>query len=743
MTPRNPSPALLPLGALAAGFGLALPPVLAQTAAPEETTLAPIAVKATAEATSKESYRATQTNLGKGTQALRDIPQSITVVTERLLDDRHLDTLKQALHSTAGISFMAAEGGEEDIRLRGFSLAATGDIFVDGLRDPAFYDRDTFASDRIEVLRGSASLLFGRGSTGGAVNQASKQPFGMTQHEIAATVGSDSALRLTGDFNVVTGENAALRLNVMRHTAEGTGNQRIDKSGIAPTLRWGIGTADEFQLGLYHLDNHNGIHYGLPWLRRSATSEVRVLIPGRGARDYYGMASDTNDGSATYGTFTHLHRFGSGGGELKTTFRQGHYTRDQRASAIRFIDPDTTAQTLDDATELRRGTQNKVQDLQTRVLQSDYSGRARAFGLAHELLAGIDLAQEDFRNHTLTPGGNSTDPRFVKPGTTIGSPGAGPRVAENQRSRSVGRTFEARALGLYAQDLVQLAPAWKLLAGLRFDRFEGRYWSAATVNNQGQPVAEANRQRSDSLWSKRLGLLWQPTPRQSYHVSYGTSFNTSGDTYQYDDQSANTPPESAGNLEIGARLDSADQRYSTRLALFRATKYHERNRDPDSAATQAVLSGRRHSAGLEIDVSGRPTPKWELWASYAYTPVARIDVGAPGSTPGVGEGEGTRSALTPRHSGTVWTTYQLTPAWRLGAGLNARGAQTPNRNPVGVVAPAFVTADLMAEVAVHRQLTLKLNVTNLADKVYADAIYSGHYVPGAPRTVQLTATAKF
>ena len=95
------------------------------------------------------------------------------------MDDRNLDTLKDALHNTAGITFLAAEGGEEDIRLRGFSLAATGDIFVDGMRDPAFYDRDTFNNDSIELLRGSASMLFGRGSTGGAVNQVSKQPLGL------------------------------------------------------------------------------------------------------------------------------------------------------------------------------------------------------------------------------------------------------------------------------------------------------------------------------------------------------------------------------------------------------------------------------------------------------------------------------------------------------------------------------------------------------------------------------------
>ena len=175
---------LLPLGALAAGFSLA---AAAQTApAPKEAEreLPTVKAKAGKEPQGKDGVQATHTEIGKGKQELRDIPQSITVVTEKLMDDRNLDTLKDVLRNTAGISFLAAEGGEEDIRLRGFPLQATGDVFVDGQRDPAFYERDTFFDDRVEVLRGSASMLFGRGSTGGAVNQVRKKPRLLDQHEV-------------------------------------------------------------------------------------------------------------------------------------------------------------------------------------------------------------------------------------------------------------------------------------------------------------------------------------------------------------------------------------------------------------------------------------------------------------------------------------------------------------------------------------------------------------------------------
>ena len=134
----------------------------------EITSLKPVTIVEKAEEIQgKDTLRATTTTIGKGKQELRDIPQSITVVTEKLVDDRNLDTLKDVLHNTAGVTFQAAEGGEEDIRLRGFSLATSGDIFIDGMRDAAFYERDTFNNDRIELLRGSASMLVAVSEGGG------------------------------------------------------------------------------------------------------------------------------------------------------------------------------------------------------------------------------------------------------------------------------------------------------------------------------------------------------------------------------------------------------------------------------------------------------------------------------------------------------------------------------------------------------------------------------------------------
>ncbi len=298
------------------------PDVKQEEGKPEAAQLMPaVRTRASTEPQGKDTVRATSTTLGKGKQALRDVPQSITVLTERLLDDRNLDTLKESLRNAAGVSFQAPEGGEEDIRLRGFSLQSTGDIFLDGMRDPAFYDRDSFAWDRLEVLRGSASMLFGRGSTGGAVNQVMKQPFLMNQHEVAVTVGNGGYLRGIGDFNVKTGDNAALRVNAMMTVAEGAGARRIDKQGLALAYRFGIGMNDEFALSSYILRNNNGIDYGLPWLARAADGSGNGLWSVDPSNDY-AMASDVNKTGTTQWSGSHVHRF-DGEATLKTQIRVG------------------------------------------------------------------------------------------------------------------------------------------------------------------------------------------------------------------------------------------------------------------------------------------------------------------------------------------------------------------------------------------------------------------------------------
>ncbi len=725
--------------------------VQAQTTA--EKTLSTVTVKETAEAPEgKDSVRARETTIGKGKQQLRDIPQSITVLTEKLMDDRNYDTMKDAIKSTGGVSFLAAEGGEEDIKLRGYSLQGTGDVFVDGIRDPAFYERDTFSYDRLEILRGSASMLFGRGSTGGAINMVNKAPRLIDESEVDITLGSHKYRRVVGDFNIKTSDNAALSINAMSNSADNNGSgSSIEKSGIAATYRHGIGEKDEFSASLYHLDNNNGMNYGLPWVKPTLASpaSATTVLP-LDPTAYYGMASDYNHGSATHVTLAHTHRFDRDN-EITTKVRKGHYERDQRASAVRLCGPNATTgaanancpgvkvapslATFGAGTVFTRGTNLKVQDMDNVYAQSDFSGKFDALGYKHEVQAGADFAYEEkvvYGARSAAQGGVVP----VKPTITAGNATTGNWVDENSRVLRETSRYKSKGFGAYAQDLMQIAPNWKLLAGLRYDSLTGDYDSYAIPTAAAGPVTTSTYKMKVSEVSKRVGVLYQPNPLHSFHFSAANSFNTSGDAYSLGATNASTPPEQAINIEFGAKIDSDDRQWTTRYAVFRSTKLHERNTDPTVNLT--TLSGKRHVAGFEFDIAGRITPAWEVFGSYMWMPVAKIDAAVTG-----GEALGARPSLMPEHSGTAWTTYQITPKIRVGAGLNFRSSQTPNRNP-GWAVPSWITADLMAEYKFDfDKLTLKANLSNVTNKLYADQLYSGHYIPGAGRIFQLTANLKF
>ncbi len=724
----------LPLGAALLAGSLTAVPALAQNQATAPT-LGTVEVRDQAIGSdAKTTLRATETSIGKGRQALRDIPQSVTVMTERLIDDRNLDDFREVLRTTAGVTFQSGETGEEDIRLRGFSLGQAGDIYVDGLRDAPLIERDTFNLDRVEVLKGSASMLFGKGSTGGVVNQVSKQPFLMDQHEINTTIGTGQEIRIGGDFNLKTGEDSALRINAMAQNADNKG-ARDNKRGIAPTYRWGIGLKDEFSVGLYHLETDSNPIYNHRWFLTPLGNGFNRIEESLPADAFYGLDSDYNRTTTTAATFSHTHRFDQQS-ELKTTLRHGRYERELWASVINFA-TGTTQANLNPNTVITRTPKGRVGYSDLTQLQSDYSTAFDALGMKHQLLTGVDLGQEDARRNQ----------SFAGPGsgltTTVGTPNDGDWRADPRGAPPLN-TFDARTIGFYAQDTMALTEALKLVAGLRFDRFTASY--ADTVGNTFKI--------SENLWSPRLGLLFQPSATASYYASVGTSYNTSGDTYQYalgnfapggtNADMANTPPEKSRNVEIGAKWDLFDNRALVGVALFHSEKYNERNTDPDTAATQQLLSGKRFARGMEFNLAGRITQAWEVFYNHTWIPSARITRSnqALATSGGGAQVQGDRPGLTPKHSASLWTAYKLAPQWRVGAGLNYRSEQSPEgaRN---VLADSFVTLDAMAEYVVSDRHTLKLNVTNVTDKLYADGLYRGFYQPGAPRKVQLTLTSLF
>ena len=411
-------------------------------------------------------------------------------------------------------------------------------------------------------------------------------------------------------------------------------------------------------------------------------------------------------------------------------------------------------------------------------MQSDYSRQVDWGSTRHQILTGIDASRESadryqndaFTNNAILGRGLGTRPATFVGNANDGAGLVGTGIDPVYRQSS---GYSAKAFGAYFQDLVQVAPYWKVLGGVRYDRLSGdfdqyNYTNPSCVNrvtgtNIAAPAnncvggaqlyrpgsatpAIASTSLSQGAWSYRTGVLFQPSATQSYHLSYSTSFNSSADTYQYvSPQTANTPPEKSRNIEIGTKLDWLDGKLSTRAALFRTEKTNERTTDSDFAGGSYLLSGKRHSQGLELDVVGRLTPQWEIYASYSYIPTATID--KAGSTVAFGT-VGSRVGLTPRQTGALWVSYQATPKLRLAGGLRGASENRPLAGTTGAASlanstPGYVVSDLMAEYKFTPDLYAQINVTNATNKLYGDQLYPGFAIAGVPRTFLFTVGARF
>ena len=209
-------------------------------------------------------------------------------------------------------------------------------------------------------------------------------------------------------------------------------------------------------------------------------------------------------------------------------------------------------------------------------------------------------------------------------------------------------------------------------------------------------------------------------------------------------QTANTPPEKSRNIELGAKLDWLDNRLSTRFAIFRTEKYNERTTDADFATNTFVLSGKRHSQGIEVDIAGRITDRLEAYLSASYIPTAVIDQAGSQQAAIIGQ----RVGLTPRTTGGVYLNYEITSALRVGFGVHGASKNYALQGTNGAAqntnkAPGYAVGDLLVEYKCTPDVFAQVNVFNIKNKLYGDQLYPGFTIAGAPRTLQATVGVRF
>lgn len=697
--------------------------------ADSEKTLATVSVRADVEQP-KDGMRATVTRVGKTLQDPHDIPQAITTVTNTIMEEQQVGSLREALRNVSGLSFNAAEGGRsgDNMMLRGFYTF--GDIYLDGIRDTAQYNRETFNLEQVDVLRGAGAMLFGRGQAGGVINQVSKTPLLADRHKITGSVGTDGYLEGTGDFNKRLGETSAIRVNIM-HRDEGswrsnpsTGTEpEIHREGLAVSLGLGLSTDNEFLLSHIITTTDDEPDYGISF-------DASTRLPGKvlPSSYYWGIGSNFDKSKTNITTATYTHRF-SPKSEWRTQLRRADYERSYWAKTPNLTSPPSIDGTVG-------GNQTRAMDYETLTLQSDFNNKFKAWGMNHEFLAGLEYLREDsFRKGLQNFGGT----------TALNPPDFRPYAVA---TAGAATTFKSDSYAVYLQDTVEFVPNWKATLGLRHDEMDAKYSSATSPSLKYGEV------------STRAALSYHPDDETHYYLGYSDSFSPTADLYQL--TVVPQPAERSKVLELGGKWMLFEGDLALRAALYRADKDWERNTDLESTAS--ILTKKRRTDGLELEVAGRMNENWEVFSGLALMDptilkvAENINATTGVMTAGNAGYVGQRARNTPKYTFNLWTTYKLNGGWKVGGGVEAKGDRY-GFNPSGAgaiptlpgstsfhpnTAPAYTRWDAMVA---YEQKTwgVRLNVQNLFDKVYYDSLYDngGFTVPGIGRKVILTGEYKF
>ncbi|GAO71567.1 TonB-dependent siderophore receptor [Comamonas sp. E6] len=651
----------------------------------------------------------TATSATKIEAPLRDIPQTVNVVPQSLLRDQVAQSMQDALKAVPGVGFSHGDGQRDQVTIRGFSAIA--DQFVDGLRDDALYFRDLSNIEQIEVLKGPASVLYGRGSSGGLINRITKKP-GVNLSEVGLTLGRWNQRR--GEFDLARAPQdsaVSYRLTGAVERADSYRDQQfLDRKALAASVLIKPSSDTSVLLQADYLKDSRLTDFGIPAYQGRPVN----VSPGT----YYGAANarDVDVSRAEVASLgaTLNHRI-SDSLSLRNALRYYDYSLDRNNTLVGSVNEKAMTASL------TRG--NVQRDESGFFNQTELSQKLEFAGMKHQLLYGFEFGRQSKDLLSYSRANVATVSLFNPVLPTLPLRIDGKPAADNH---SVFKVASA-----YLQDLVTISPQWKALAGVRYDRFQQE-------THERQP-GKPDLSRTDTAWSPRVGLVYQPSSAWSYYASWSKSFQPSGETFALAANNAQLAPEKTTSQEVGVKWDLPDGKASVTASLFKLERTNIKSVDPTS--NTVVPLGVQRTNGLELTFAGEIAPTWQVWAGYAF-----LD-GEMTTSPAVDSGQpvqGKRPTLTPRQSANLWVTKALGHGFGLGGGLNYVGARFANPGNT-VTLPGYTTVDAMAYYRMGSwDVQLKLN--NLLNRRY---IVAGHgsspnlNLPGAPRSAQVVARYRF
>ena len=643
---------------------------------------------------------------------LLDVPQAVTVVTDKLIADQAMSSLADTFRYMPGIGVAQGEGNRDTPVLRGNS--STADFFVDGIRDDVQYIRDVYNLDRVEALKGPNAMVFGRGGSGGVINRVTRQADGEHHGSGSLQFGSGDRRRGTVDVGDAIGNgNAGFRVNAMvedsRSFRDGYEQERY---GINPTLGIDLGPRTRLQLSYERFHDERVADRGVPSLYGRPLDVEPSTFFGNPSQSPVEATVDALDAVIEHAFSDDL--------SLRNHLRGADYEKFYQNVFPGAVDAATQTVSI---SAYNQATQRRNLFNQTDLVWQASTGRIR-----HTVLAGAEFGRQVTDNVRMTgyfgaPGSTATSVRVP-----LSSPTTDVVPLFRLSATDADNHGVARVAAVYLQDQIEFTPQWQAIIGLRHDDFR-----VDLRNNR----TGATLRSDDGLLSPRAGLVYKPREVVSLYASYSMAYQPRAGEQLASLSTSNAAldPETFRNREVGAKWDIRPHLQAS-IAMYRLDRGNVAITDP-ADATRLVLVDGQTAEGVEVGIAGRITDAWQLMGGSAYQDG---EITTSQSATAVA---GNRLAQLPRHSASLWNRYDFNDAIGAGLGIIHRGTIFANVDNA-VTLPAFTRFDASLYWTVNQALQLQLNVENLGNTRYFASAHSNNNIsPGAPRSAWVTINYRY